>query len=115
MKILSQQEFEELSPIDRQQYEESLKRYRDYHNTIATAEKEAFEKGIKQGREQGIEEGIRQVIEEAFKQGIEQGKQQEKINMTKRLISLNFDNQIIEKITELTLTEIEEIKNLMEK
>jgi len=50
MKILKQQELEQLKLTDRQQYEASLKEYQDYYNTIATEEKvETAKEGFKAG------------------------------------------------------------------
>jgi len=82
MKILSQQEFEQLNEKERFQYEERLKYYRDYHNTIATAQKEGFEKG----------------------------KQEANIEVAKKLIQSGFDNQTIQGFTDLTLDEIENLR-----
>ncbi len=86
MKILSQQEFEQLNEKERFQYEERLKYYRDYHNTIETAKKDGFEKGI------------------------QEGKYQANIEIAKNLIQSGFDNQTIQDLTGLTLEEIEALK-----
>jgi len=89
MKILSQQEFEQLNEKERFQYEERLKYYRDYHNTIETAKKDGFEEGFKKGQKEIS------------------------IKVAKRMIRLGFDNESIAEITDLTLEEIEKFKKLL--
>jgi len=81
-KIFNLAEVSNYAPKDRIQYEESLKEYRDYYNTIATAEKDARMEGRKE----------------------------EKIEIAKSLITQNVDIQVIKNATGLTQTEIEELK-----
>ena len=49
----------QMSLVEQDQYEGSLRVYRDALNTMRTAEAEAREKGLREGREEGREEGIR--------------------------------------------------------
>lgn len=43
--------------------------YRDWQNTIATAEHKALERGLRRGLEQGLEQGLKQGLEQGFEQG----------------------------------------------
>ncbi|MCD7849402.1 MAG: hypothetical protein LUH63_06460 [Parabacteroides sp.] len=60
-KLLEVADVENMTPDERECYEESLKAYRDYVNTIATAERISREKGLAEGKAEGLAEGIRQV------------------------------------------------------
>lgn len=86
-KIFKLAEITNYNPKDRQEYEESLKEYRDYYNTIATAEKEAQEKGLKQG------------------------KKEEKIETAKEGFKAGLDIHLIATLTKLSIEELQEIKN----
>jgi predicted transposase/invertase (TIGR01784 family) len=59
-------EIAQFSSKERQYYEQSLKRYRDWKNTLDYSK----EQGLEEGRKQGIEEGKKQGIEEGKKQGL---------------------------------------------
>ena len=82
---------------DRHSYEISLKYYRDFINSLNTAEKKGMERGI----EKGIEKGI--------KQGIEVGEKQAKIYIAKKSLSKGIDIETISLITGLSKNEIEEL------
>jgi predicted transposase/invertase (TIGR01784 family) len=88
-------ELESFTPKDRKQYEESLKEYRDYYNTIATAEKEAREEGWQEGREEGREE--------------------EKVGVAEKAIIEGFDDQVIQKLTGLSIEQIDELRRKLGK
>ncbi len=79
------------------------------------AEKLALDKGIKQGFEKGIEQGFEKGIEQGLEKGIEQGtkegKKQEKINIAKNLLTMNFEVDKIVLITGLSVEEVEALKN----
>ena len=56
-------EMAEISKFTKEQiddYEESLKIYRDWKNTLDTAEMKGVEKGLQQGLQQGLEQGLQQ-------------------------------------------------------
>jgi predicted transposase/invertase (TIGR01784 family) len=59
------------TPMERSQYEISLKIRRDNHNAMEYMRKEATEQGLKQGIEQGIEQGIDIGIDIGIEQGVE--------------------------------------------
>ncbi len=62
------------------------------------------------GFERGIERGIERGVERGIKEGIEKGAEQERIALTKSLLSLNVDIEIIKKATGFSDEEIEKIK-----
>ena len=82
-KVFQMAEVSNYKRQDRLQYEQSLKEYRDYYNTIATAEKDAK----KEGR---IERNI-EVAKNALQKGL--------------------DTSLIMDLTGLTLEEIDKLKN----
>ncbi len=93
-KVFKLAEITNYNAIDRQQYEESLKEYRDYYNTIATAEKDAREKGKQEG--------------------LEQGKQDEKIETARKSLQKGYPMKDITDITGLSIAQIQEIKKTLE-
>ena len=62
-------------------YEESLKVYRDWKNTIDTAEYKARKKGLEEGRAKGLEEGLAKGRVE----GVEEGMQQKAVEVARQL------------------------------
>jgi predicted transposase/invertase (TIGR01784 family) len=86
-------ELAKMNPDKRKEYELSLKHYRDWVNTLDTAEN----KGILKGRKQGLE------------QGLEQGKKLEKLEIAKSLLDV-LDIETIALKTGLTIQEIESLK-----
>jgi predicted transposase/invertase (TIGR01784 family) len=94
-KVFNIAEVSNYTPKDRKQYEESLKEYRDYYNTIATAEKEAREEGWQEGREEGREE--------------------EKVGVAEKAIIEGFDDQVIQKLTGLSIEQIDELRRKLGK
>ena len=79
-------------------------------NSIMYEETEkAREKGLREGREKGLEEGIKEGIKEGIEQGIEQEIEHEKIAIAKRLIEMGMNLNDINKITELSIEQINKI------
>ncbi len=85
-KVFKLAEVSNYTPKDRKQYEESLKEYRDYYNTIDTAKKEARLEGF----EEGFEERNIQIAENAIRKGL--------------------DNTTISELTSLSLEKIKTIR-----
>ena len=56
-RLFEQAEIARYTPEERQDYEDSLKAYRDMKNVLDTAELSVLEKGRKEGRKEGIEQG----------------------------------------------------------
>ncbi len=59
-----------LSPAERDVYEASLKRARDYYAVLRTAEEKAEEKGIAKGIEKGRAKEKKVMIKRMFEQGV---------------------------------------------
>lgn len=69
-KLLDVADLSRLDPQERAVYDENLKNYRDWSNTIYSAVKRAEEKGLEKGLEKGKAEGIRRVAANLKKQGM---------------------------------------------
>ena len=78
-----------MSPEERQQYENEWKIYNDYFNTIDSAKREGKEEGREEGRIEGREEGI--------------------ILVAQNLKRMGMTNEQIQQATGLTLNEIAQI------
>lgn len=74
-------------------YEEELKIYRDYHNTMNTARKEGLREGLKEGMEKGKEAGMKA----------------ERIEIAKNLKALGLSSSIIQQSTGLSELEIQSL------
>ena len=90
-------ELAQMTPEERETYEQNLKYYRDYINTLDTALKKGYEKGIEKGVKEGIEKGI------------EKGKKETQIEIAKNLLDV-LDSETISKRTGLSIEEIEKLK-----
>lgn len=69
-KLLDVADLSRLDPHERAIYDENLKNYRDWSNTICSAVRRAEEKGLEKGKAEGVTEGIRQVAANLKKQGM---------------------------------------------
>jgi predicted transposase/invertase (TIGR01784 family) len=78
-----------MSPEERQQYENEWKIYNDYFNSIDSAKREGKEEGREEGRIEGREEGI--------------------ILVAQNLKRMGMTNEQIQQATGLTLNEIAQI------
>ena len=102
-----------------EEYEQSLKYYRDLKNSFDTATEEGFEKGFKkgieqaleQGRkkglEQGLEKGIEQGLEKGIEQGFEQGRNVERKAFAKKLLAQKMPPANVAEIIGLSLEEVQ--------
>lgn len=79
-------------------YEDSLKVYRDWQNTIATAESKGHEKGMAEGLKKGRAEGI--------VQGMEKGRTEQNKATARNLKKLGIAIEIIAEATGLSTEEI---------
>ncbi len=93
-KVFQTAEIAQFNKTDRNKYENSLKVYRDLKNSLDYAE----EKGEKRGLEMGLE----------------MGKKEAQIENAKKAIQENLPLDIIVKITDLTLKEVQQIKDNLE-
>ena len=90
-KLFEQAEIARFSPKERQDYEESLKVYRDLTNVVNTAVRKGREEGLAEGREQGLTEG----------------REQERLQIARNLKAMGMTTADIFKATGLTVEEIE--------
>lgn len=94
------------SPEDYYAYQSRLKYILDeaakLEDTKYIAEKEGLSKGIEQGIAQGLE------------QGIEQGEKKMQTEIALKLLKRNTDIETIVELTELTVSEIHELKELLD-
>ncbi len=93
--LFEQAEIAHYDKKEYQQYEESLKQYRDLKNVIDTAKIEAREEGRKEGREEGISLG--------------ENKKEKQMVTNMNLVGVKLDK--ISQITGLSLSEVEQILN----
>ena len=70
-KLLDVADVESLSPEERYRYDETLKAYRDYVNTIASAERISREKGFAEGEAKGEAKGKTIVAANLKRMGID--------------------------------------------
>ena len=74
-KILEVANVASLSPEERLEYDQALKHYRDYNNTMHTQYRQGKEEGLAEGRLEGLAEGeakgIRQMLQNMQEMGID--------------------------------------------
>jgi len=58
----------------------------------------------------GIEEEIEISYQDGRQEGLDEGIDETKTEITKRLIQLEFEDELIEKITDLEISDIEKLK-----
>ena len=82
----------------RNEYEDSLKAYRDIKNSIDTA--------LEKGREEGMAKGL----EKGREEGLAKGMEKEKIATARRLLSMGLSEEQVSTATELPLEEIQKLR-----
>ncbi|MBU1720346.1 MAG: Rpn family recombination-promoting nuclease/putative transposase [Bacteroidetes bacterium] len=95
LKLFETAEIAKFSPVEFQEYEDSLKYYRDLKNSLDTA------------REEGMAEGIEKGIAEGIEKGIAEGERKKQIEIAKGMIAKGLDVSLIMEITGLDKQEIE--------
>ena len=95
----------EMQKAERQDYEDSLKVYRDMKNVLDTAELKGMKKGMKKGMEKGLEKGRK----EGLKKGIEQGSFEERRKNARAMKDLGLPLETIAKVTGMTAEDIEKV------
>ncbi len=108
-KLFKAAEIAKFTKEEYDRYEESLKVYRDWQNTIATAEHKALERGLRRGLEQGLEQGLKQGLEQGLEQGFEQGEQHKAKVIALQMKSNGIPTNIIVQCTGLNANEIEKL------
>ena len=96
-RLFEQAEIAKYTPEERQDYEDSLKVYRDMKNVLDTAELRGLEKGRKEGRREGRKEGI------------EQGTFEERRKNAKAMKALGLPLETIVKVTGMSADDIDKL------
>lgn len=104
-RLFEQAEIALYTPEERQDYEDSLKVYRDMKNVLDTAELKGMKKGMKKGLEKGLEKGRK----EGLKKGIEQGSFEERRKNARAMKDLGLPLETIAKVTGMTAEDIEKV------
>ena len=102
-RLFEAAEIAKFTKVEYDAYEESLKVYRDWKNTIDTAELKGEKKGFKKGHKEGFEKGE--------KIGIEKGEKRKAIETA---LEMKADNEPVAKIMKYTKLTEEEINQLCE-
>ena len=109
-RLFDQAEIARYTPEERREYEESVKEYRDYINTLDTAHEKGKREGIEIGREEGIEigreEGIEIGREEGREEGRAEGEQNKAMEIAKNMKGQGLDLAFISQVTGLTTEDI---------
>ena len=86
----------------RNEYEDSLKAYRDIKNSIDTA--------LEKGREEGMAKGMEKGMAKGLEKGREEGMEKEKISTARRLLSMGLSEEQVSTATELPQEEIQKLR-----
>jgi uncharacterized membrane protein YheB (UPF0754 family) len=103
-----------LDKKERDYYEAQQKRYLDEISRI----QEGIEKGIQEGIEKAVQEAVEKAVQEAVEKAVreavekatEQAELNKKIEIAKNAISQNLENELITKLTGLSIEQIESIR-----
>ncbi len=110
-KLFEQAEIAKYNEVERRQYEDSLKEYWDYTNTLDTAfnkgELKGLERGREEGRAEGRAEGLERGREEGRVEGRAEGEKQKAVEVATNLKAMGLPTDDIIKVTGLTAQEIE--------
>ena len=101
-KLFEAAEIAKFTKTEYDNYEESLKIYRDWKNTIDTAELKGEKKGFKKGEKSGIEKGRKEGLEKGRKEGAKE----KAIEIAKQLKAESVPVGIIIKCSGLSEEEI---------
>ncbi|MBD8042118.1 PD-(D/E)XK nuclease family transposase [Phocaeicola sp. Sa1CVN1] len=101
-KLFEAAEIAKFTKTEYDSYEESLKTYRDWKNTIDTAELKGEKKGFKKGEKIGIEKGRKEGLEKGRKEGAKE----KAIEIAKQLKAESVPVGIIIKCSGLSEEEI---------
>ena len=108
-KLFEAAEIAKFSKQQYDEYEESLKAYRDWQNTIETAKMKSREEGRAEGIEIGRAEGIEVGRAEGIEAGRAEGRMLERIEMSRKFKSSGIPTDIIAKNTGLSEKEISDL------
>ena len=105
-KLFEAAEIAKFTKTEYDNYEESLKTYRDWKNTIDTAELKGEKKGFKKGEKSGIEKGRKEGLEKGLEKGRKEGAKKKAIEMAQSLKAKGVAINIIAECSGLSEEEI---------
>ena len=120
-KLFEAAEIAKFTKTEYEAYEESLKVYRDWQNTIRTAINKGLEEGrekgleegraegLEKGRAEGLEKGRAEGLEKGRAEGFEKGRAEEKAAIARNLKSLGLTTAQIAQATGLPAKEIDKL------
>lgn len=120
-RLFKAAEIANFNKLERIEYEDSLKNYRDLYSVMSTAEQkgiikgvekglaEGLEKGLAEGLEKGMIKGIEKGLAEGLEKGLAEGEKKKQRAIARNMKSLGINPDVIAKATELTLEEIAEL------
>lgn len=100
-RLFEAAEIAQFTPDEREAYEKSLKYYRDLKNVVDTSHEEGRLEGREEGRAEGLEEGI------------EKGRNEEEIEIAKKMILQGLENALIQSVTALSNEELEKLRQTL--
>ena len=104
-KILEVANVASLSPEERLEYDQALKHYRDYNNTMHTQYRQGKEEGLAEGRLEGLAEG--EAI--GLAKGLTEGKAKGIRQMLQNMQEMGIDITTMAKIAKLSEAEVTNI------
>ena len=109
LRLLDVANVNSLSEKERAIYEENLKNYRDWYATIDYAQTEGIEKGMQEGMQKGMQKGIEKGIKKGIEKGIEKGRQEEKLQIARKMKEQGLDSELIAQCSGLSVEDIERL------
>lgn len=101
------------TPNELQEYEASVKAYRDIVNAVNTARmeglEEGLEKGLAKGLEEGLEKGLAKGLAKGLEEGLAKGERKKQTEIARTLKEMGLDIPAIQKATGLTTEEIQQL------
>lgn len=88
---------------ERQDYEDSLKVYRDLKNVLDTAELRGLQKGMEKGMEKGMQKGMEKGMKKGRAEGLLEGKK----TIARNLKAIGLSPEQIAKVSGMTEEEVD--------
>jgi len=107
-KILEVADVASLNEEERWEYDQALKHYRDYNNTLHTSYRQGKEEGYAEGEAKGLEKGRTEGLAEGEAIGLTKGIRQ----MLRNMQTMGMDMATMAQITKLSE---EEVTKLLQK
>ena len=108
-KLFAAAEIAKFTKEEYDAYNESLKVYRDWKNTIDTAEWKGEQRGLEIGLEKGKEIGLEKGKEIGMKKGKEIGREEGIYQVARNLKAIHISPEVIAQSTGLPIEEIEKL------